>query len=100
MVNWVSSWGLTVGLYPPLDLLTDLDHEALPGEGVVVEKYASDVADDLAQAAEQHAGHEAPATPSKAEVRVDDANNGKQDEENNVAGKRGAVLVDTPFNRT
>lgn len=40
--------------------LTNLDHEGIEGEGVVVEHDAANVADDLGDAASEHASHEAP----------------------------------------
>lgn len=80
-------------------LLTDLDHETLPGEGVVVEHDATDVSDNLAQAPKQDTAHETPATPSETQVGVGHADNAEQGEKSNVGRQRWAVLVDAPFDR-
>lgn len=81
------------------DKLTNLDHEAHKGEGVVVQHDAADVADHLGHAAQDHADHEAPALPPDAEEDVDEADDGEEGEEGDVGGQVGTVGVDGPLDR-
>ena len=58
---------------------------------------ASNIADDLKQAPEQHADHEPGGAPSHAEANVNEAGKGVEGEEEAVGGEGGLVLVDAPF---
>jgi hypothetical protein len=73
----------------------NLHHKPAKVKGVVVLHDTTNVADDLGQAAQDHARHEAPALPSEAEVDVDEANDAKEGSEDDIGGQRGPVLEDT-----
>ncbi|KAI9166612.1 Boty-Like Retrotransposon [Paramyrothecium foliicola] len=74
--------------------LTDLDHEVAEVEGVVILQDTANIANDLGNAAQDHAGHVAPALPSPAEVGMDNANDAKRGGEGDIDRQRGPVLED------
>lgn len=76
---------------------TDLNHESIVGKGIVPHDDATNVAQNLADAAEEHTRQEAPAAPADAEKGVTSANQGKEDEEDDVGGQRRAVAKHAPF---
>lgn len=76
---------------------TNLDHEADKRKRVIVQHDAANIADYLSQTATQHAGHEAPATPSPAKVGVDSSNDAKRNGEEDVGRQRRSEAVDAPF---
>lgn len=60
---------------------------------------AAHVAQNLGDAAQQHARHEAPAAPAHAEKRVHGAGERKQDDKDDVGRQRRAVAKHGPFDR-
>lgn len=77
--------------------LTNLDHEGIEGEGVVVEHDAADVADDLRDAASENTSHEAPGLPSHTQEEVNEAKGAEESSQGDIGSERGSVGVDAPL---
>ena len=73
--------------------LTDLQHESIEVEGVIVHHNPSDIAEDGVDDADKHADHKPPLLPSKTEVRVDNGSERVQGNEGDVGGERGPIAV-------
>lgn len=61
---------------------------------------ASNVSDNLNDATEHHKGHVPPRPPAEAEEDVDAHGDGVEDDEGDVCGQAGLILVDAPFEGT
>lgn len=73
---------------------TDLYHKRSKVKGVVVHHDSPDVANDGVHDADEHAAHEPPLLPAKAEVRMNGGSECVQRNEGDVCSKRGAITVD------
>lgn len=80
--------------------LTNLDHEAIKGKGIVPQHYPADISNNLGDATDDDGNGETPGSPSDTEIEVSDSGYAKENGKDSVCGERGTIAENAPCRGT